>query len=69
MTQRTTWFRSCMECESTAPNRTGICPECEIEHGYVERPFVDDVDPASREPIPATYSNRMIWLHSNLVEG
>lgn len=62
MTQRTSWFRSCMECESTAPNRTGICAECVVKHGYAD-------DPASREPIPASYSNRMIWLHSNLVEG
>ena len=51
MTQRTTWFRSCMECNSTAPNRSGICPSCEVQHGYRDR-LVDDVQPDQRPPLP-----------------
>jgi predicted ATP-dependent serine protease len=50
MTKRPHWFVSCMECESTAPNHSGICPACEREHGYGA--LVDDVDPAARPPLP-----------------
>lgn len=55
MTQRTNWFRACLECESTVPNRSGICPACEQREGYANdnRPrtvFSDDVDASAREP-------------------
>ncbi|WP_370309235.1 hypothetical protein [Sphingobium abikonense] len=54
MTQRTTWFRCCMECNSTAPNRSGICDQCAVTHGYANDnrapvQFSDDVQPDQRE--------------------
>lgn len=52
--KRPNWFRCCMECQSTEPNQSGICANCEVKHGYSER-LVDDIDPASREPKDDTH--------------
>lgn len=45
-------FKSCCECGSDRPNHSGVCGQCERDHGYAERPFVDDVQPSDRTPAP-----------------
>lgn len=41
----------------------------ELLEAQDERPFVDDVDPASREPAEGEDFERQRWLHGHLAEG
>lgn len=51
------YFTTCGECGREGRNEKGICAECEVIHGYANDnrapiAFSDDVDPASRPPLP-----------------
>lgn len=41
----------------------------ELLGAQAERPFVDDVDPASREPVEGDEFARLHWTQEKLVEG
>ena len=66
------FFVTCAECGRDVLTRAGICNGCAVREGYVDAPFVDDVDPASREPaepIPSAhphfaFARRMAFVQS-----
>ncbi len=45
------YFVTCAECGHDARTHSGICPTCEVQHGYRDR-LVDDVQPDQRPPLP-----------------
>ena len=68
------FFTTCAECGKEGLTRIGVCDGCAVKYGYVEQPFVDDVDPASRDPAeslrPAhrhfAFAHRMAFVQSRM---
>lgn len=48
------YFVTCAECGGNALTHSGICPSCELHHGYANDNrapvFADDVQPDQRDP-------------------